>query len=109
MIDMIKYIRAMIKDFPDTIGKVQCPWTEKLFKIDKMSKPLNYEKAKIFHTYTMKLMFLCKKERQDIQPAVAYLSTRTTKPNNNDWNKLVQVLSFLATTINDRMNFGSGR
>ena len=49
----------------------------------------------------MKMMFLCKRARPDIEPGVSFLSTRTTKSDESDWVKLVRVLEFLKNTIND--------
>ena len=52
------------------------------------------EKKAIFHTYVMKAMFLCKRARPDVEPAVSFLSTRTTRSDENDWGKLVRTLDF---------------
>ena len=46
-------------------------------------------------------MFLCKRVRQDIQPGISFLSTRTIKPNEGDWRKLIRLLFFLKATQND--------
>ena len=57
------------------------PWNDKLFKVNKSVKNLDEERKSVFHTFVMKAMFLCKRVRSDIEPAVSYLSTRTSKPN----------------------------
>ena len=49
----------------------------------------------------MKGMFLCKRGRQDIQPGIAFLATRTTKPNEGDRAKLVKIMNFLKATQNE--------
>jgi hypothetical protein len=46
-------------------------------------------------------MFLCKRGRQDLQPGVAFMSTRVTKPNKGDWKKLVKWMNFLKATQDD--------
>ena len=46
-------------------------------------------------------MFLCKRGRLDIQPAIAFLSTRCQEPNENDWNKLISFMSYLKDTVDD--------
>ena len=46
----------------------------------------------------MKAMFLCKRARPDVEPAVSFLSTRTTRSDENDWGKLVRTLGFLKGT-----------
>ena len=58
-------------------------------------------KKAIYHTYVMKAMFLCKRARPDIEPAVSYLSMRTTKSDENDWGKLLRTLGFLKGTRDD--------
>ena len=49
----------------------------------------------------MKCMFICKRARQDIQLGIAFLSTRTIKPNEGDCRKLIRLLCFLKETQND--------
>jgi hypothetical protein len=49
----------------------------------------------------MKVMFLYKRARPDIEPAIAFLSSRVKEPNKGDWTKLLQVMGFLKGTIND--------
>ena len=49
----------------------------------------------------MKTMFLAKRGRPDVIPAVSYLSTRVNFANENDWNKLMKMLGFLKGTKND--------
>ena len=47
-----------------------------MFKVVEKSAKLSEEKAKTFYTFVMKVMFVCKRTRPDIQPAIAFLSTR---------------------------------
>ena len=98
-IDMQYYIDNMDEEFPYEIKPVTtAPWNEKLFKVVESAEPLNEEKKAIFHTYVMKAMFLCKRARPDVEPAVSFLSTRTTKSDETDWGKLVRTLGFLKGT-----------
>jgi hypothetical protein len=92
----------MLKEFPQELqGKTECPWTENLFKVDTASKKLDKERASIFYTFVMKAMFVCKRARQDIQPRVAFLSTRVREPTEQDWSKLVRIMDFLKRTQDD--------
>jgi hypothetical protein len=51
-IDMTKYVKAMIEDFPIKLeGKSSCPWTNKLFTVNAKSKKLDEERARVFHTF----------------------------------------------------------
>ena len=48
----------------------------------------------------MKCMFLAKRGRQDILTGISLLSTRVQTPNEDYWNKLNRLLSYLKSTIN---------
>ena len=99
MLDMSFYIKKMIEEFPEKLtGKVKCPWNKNLFKVDEKSSKLPQEKIKIFHTFVMKGMFLCKRARQDVLPGIIFLTTRVKDPNQEDWIKLTRILNYLKTT-----------
>jgi hypothetical protein len=49
----------------------------------------------------MKAMFLCKRARPDINPAIGFLSSRVKEPNEGDWNKLLKTMGFLKGTVDD--------
>ena len=83
------------------MGSVRCPWTEKLFKVDTTAKKLENNKREIFHSAVMKAMFLCKRGRTDVQPAITFLASRVQDPNENDWKKLTRVLGYLKNTRED--------
>jgi hypothetical protein len=51
----------------------------------------------------MKAMFLCKRARSDVQPAISFLASRVQKPNEGDRTKLIRVLVFLKTTRDDML------
>ena len=92
----------MIEDFPVTLsGNEKYPWNDRLFKVDSRSNPLEHRRAKIFHAFVMKGMFLCKRARQDIHPVVTFLSARTTKPTEQDWLKLIRMMNFPKRTPHD--------
>ena len=101
-VDMTPYVKSMIEEFPEKLsGKTITPWNENLFKVDPTSKPLDIKCAKVFHTFVMKGMFLCKRGRQDIQPAIAFMTTRVREPNEGDWKKLVKMMNYLKATKDD--------
>ncbi|MGL6008755.1 MAG: Ty1/Copia family ribonuclease HI, partial [Culicoidibacterales bacterium] len=79
-------------------GTGAVPWMAKLFTVDAKSNKLDAERTKIFHTFVLKGMFLCKRGRQDIQPGIAFLSTRTSSPTEGDWTKLLKLMRFLKAT-----------
>ena len=98
-IDMDEYIEALLEEFPKmVIGSAVMPATESLFKVNEDGKKLDEEKAQQFHTTVAKALFLCKRARPDIQVAVAFLTTRVTEPNEEDWKKLVRLVKYLNGT-----------
>lgn len=109
-IDMIPYLQSMLTEFPDEDLKgavVPSPWNENLFKVDESSPLLPKQKAETFHTFTAQGLFAAKRARPDISPAIAYLTTRVRKPNENDWSKLVRMMKFIKATVKDRLTLKS--
>ena len=101
-VDMIYYIERMMKEFQhDVKESTRAPWSDKLFKVSTSAEKLDEERKSEFHTFVMKAMFLCKRARPDILPAVCFLSTRTSEPDESDWNKLLKMMGFLKGTVND--------
>eukprot|EP00957_Ditylum_brightwellii_P210976 15365620-Ditylum_brightwellii.AAC.2 len=83
-IGMVKYTKEIIETFPEKIeGSVNTPAAEHLFVINEDGIKLSEEKAQAFHTSTAKLLFLCKRARQDIQPGVAFLTTQFAQARHN--------------------------
>ncbi len=101
-VNMVDYTKNMIEDFSEDLSGIRanCPWNENLFKLDKESKKISKEKAEEFHTVA-KGLFLSKRARPDIMPAIAYLTTRVKEPTESDWFKLKKMLAFLNNTTED--------
>ena len=78
----------------DAKATTGAPWSDKLFKASTSAKKLDEEQKAEFHTFVMKEIFLCKRARPGILPAVSFLSTRTNEPDESDWNKLVKMMGF---------------
>lgn len=51
--------------------------------------------AQAFHKMVAQLLFLSCGARRDIQTAVAFLTTRVMKPEQDDWGKVRRVLQYL--------------
>ena len=100
-VDMTRYVRQMIEEFPEPIKPQSCPWNENLFKADSSSPQLSKDKCEKFHTFVAKALFLRKRARQDIQPAIAFLTTRVKQPTQSDWDKLKRTMGFLKKTQGD--------
>ena len=59
---------------------------------------LSEEQAIAFHHTIAQLLFASARARRDIQTAVAFLTTRVKKPDEDDWGKLKCILRYLNGT-----------
>jgi hypothetical protein len=105
-LDMKNYIQGCIDQFLQehqdiVLRGITTPATDNLFKIRSKEEaiPLGKEKAKTFHSTVAKLLFLAKRGRPDILLAVSFLTTRVKEPDEDDWKKLIRVLSYLNGTL----------
>ena len=95
LIDMTEHVDQMKEGFPEKLEKNTKAWSDELFSVDKNSKRLCNEKSDMFHSFVMKIMFLCKRGRPDVELGVSFLSTRTSESTEQDCNKLIKLLSFI--------------
>ncbi len=103
MINMIEYIKNINTDFPGEITVIQTsPAADHLFtmKDESLAKPLLEEQVRAFHHMTALLLFLSARVQQDIQPAMAFLTTRVRCPDEDDWGKVKRLLGYLKGTLN---------
>ena len=95
-IERIDYVRKMIEEFPYSKGmgatKIQTPVAKNSFQTRDCTN-VSKEKAEAFHTWVAKGLFLCQRARLDIQTAIAFLCTRVKSPDEDDWKKLIAMLS----------------
>ena len=98
-IEMMDYILECIDEFPEEINKgVTSPAMAHLFNVDIECTPLTPDKMEVFHKIVAKLLFACKRARPDIQTTVAFLTTRVSKSDDDDWKKLKRCLQYLYAT-----------
>ena len=102
---MKDYVKGIIKEFkyPEEAGgirKVTSPHPDHLFEVNPKGDKLDPAKAEEFHTTVAKALFLCKRARPDLQPAVPFLCTRVQSPDQDDWKKLLRMLKYLEQTQN---------
>jgi hypothetical protein len=112
-IDMIDYVQNMLEGFPrNQIEKAsKTPWNDNLFKVESKSVELSDSERELFHTVVAQGLFLCKRARPDISPAIAFLTTRVQHPTREDWMKLVKLMRYLKGTVRDVLTLradGSG-
>ena len=97
---MIDYVEGMLEELPDDMsGESVTPASNYLFEVDDECEKLDAETADMFHHNTATLLFLCKRARPDIQPAVAFLCTRVKGPDTDDYKKLARVMKYLRSTV----------
>jgi len=95
---MVNYLKNVIDGFLEQIvGRAATPAGERLFDIrdKKEARPLEEECVIAFHHTTAQLLFMATQVQQDIQTAVAFLTTRVKSPDEDNWGKLKRVLKYL--------------
>jgi len=109
-VSMMRYTGKVLKGFHEMVtGSAASPAQDHLFKVrdesDPDYKPLTEDFAQSFHHTTTQLLFMCSRARRDIQTAVAFLTTRVKKPDQDDWGKLKRVLKYLNGTKHMKLKF----
>jgi hypothetical protein len=76
----------LIDDAPDDMtGTAATPGANHLFDVNENAIKLATDKSEKFHQMTAKMLYLSKRARPDIQPAVAFLCTRVKQPDVDNW------------------------
>ena len=57
-VDMTRYVKDMVSEFPEELKVSAYPWIENLFKVDPESGKLSKTKAEQFHTFVAKGLFV---------------------------------------------------
>ena len=87
-IEMRDYIKKILSNLPKSFsGSATTPAANHLFEIRDNVKKLSEYDTILFHHVVAQLLFLCKRERPDLQTAVAFLTTRVTAPDEDDIKK----------------------
>jgi Reverse transcriptase (RNA-dependent DNA polymerase) len=100
---MADYISELIEETPDDLfkGTPTSPAGNYLMNVNPDCKRLDSETAVMYHHLTVKLLYLAKRVRPDLQTAVSFLCTRVQNPDEDDWKKLGRCLTFLRNTKDD--------
>ena len=79
---------------------ISSPATAKLYESREQAPKLNPEKSRKYHRIVAQLLYIQKRARPDLAPAVPFLTTRVSDPDNDDWRKLRNVIEYLnGTTV----------
>ena len=107
-VDMVDYVQNMLEEFPIKFANKRVPNPASPDMFDEgQGKYLDEEKRELFHRTTAKALFLCKRARPDIQPIVSVLCTQVKKPAQRDFGKLVRMMKYLASTIDDTLRLSA--
>jgi hypothetical protein len=92
-----KLIDDVLRDMNVTGGS-KYPHDAKLYEVSEDSPALDEKRAKTFYSVVYRLYYAAIRVEVRIQVAVHFLSTRVTKPTEEDWAKLLKILRFLNCT-----------
>ena len=77
--------QALEKFGPTYTYHFTSPCANHLWKVNKNAEKLDEKKADLFHSIVAKLLHVTKRSRPDIETAVAFLMTRVSKSDVDDW------------------------
>jgi len=98
---MIHHLKEAIEEFPeDCSNAAETPAGSHLFEINDDCAELSEEDRTTLHRIVAKLLFVTKRARPDISVPVAFLTSRVTKADKDDWKKLKRLLRYLLATLN---------
>ena len=98
-INMTEYVKKMVEAFPEKRdSEALTPAALHLFEVRDSIDKLKEEDAIIFHNIVARGLFLCKRARPDIQTTIAFLTTRVSNPDLDDWKKLRRMIDYLRGT-----------
>eukprot|EP00980_Cylindrotheca_fusiformis_P026811 scaffold17566_cov108-Cylindrotheca_fusiformis.AAC.1 len=89
-------VKILMKDYltdftEDCSRRAVTPAANHLFRVNKNAETLDEDDRKLLHSITAKLLFVLRRARPDIQVAIAFLTSRVTKADRDDWKKLKRV------------------
>ena len=102
IVSMIKYLQKIIDDLPEVIHSTYATYAaEYLFTVQckKERKILSEDQAQHFHQTVVQLVFVCMRDRLDIQPLVVFLAMRVRSPDEDSWGGLKRGLKYLKFTL----------
>ena len=110
-VNMIPYVKMVLANAPDDMyGWAPTPAAQHLYKVNEINpEPVDADKAEIFHSLTMQLMYLGQRGRPDVLTAVSFLSGRVQAPDRDDYKKLARAIRYLRATQDLVLRLSTGR
>ena len=99
-IDMSDYIQVILQDTPTSLrGTSAVPAVKHLFTTRLDAPKISPQEQELFHHLTMQLMYLSQCGRPNIRTAVAFLSSRVSNPDQDNYMKLGKMIKYLESTL----------
>ena len=96
---MSEYIKNYLSELPEEFdGTAATPAMNHLFHVNDNAEKIDEKKSDLFHASVAKLLYLGMRARPDIQTAVAFLTTRVSAPDVDDYGKLIRLTKYLRDT-----------
>ena len=93
-ISMDKYVEDLLRLY-DVKGKAKTPALPNLLTVNEASEVLCESEREEFHSRVAKLLYLAKRVRPEILPAIIFLTGRVNKATEDDKDKLNRILYYL--------------
>ena len=102
------YLEEALQNFTGNITiKVNTPAAVHMFAVDEECQKLNKKDMEIFHSIVAKLIFVGKRARPYIMVAIAFLTTRVSKSDEDDWKKLERLMSYIHNTLDLKLTLST--
>ncbi len=114
ILTMIEYVSKACVEFDDgfklvaNCKRIAMAAPDNLFKVDEDAVKLGPLKAKAFHTTMAKALYVSKRARPNTSLAIAFLTTRVCKPDEDGWRKLCHIIVYLQSTRDLPLVLGTG-
>jgi hypothetical protein len=100
-VTMEHYVNSLL-EHPAAAGKASTPAAPHLFQVRQDAEALDEAAKQDYHTTVARLLYLAKRVRPDLLLTVSFLTTRVTKPDQDDYKKLRRCLQY----VNDTRDLG---
>ena len=98
VVTMLGFERDLISECDSNEAKANTPAQNDVF--DKGdSKSLGAGRAKVYHSYVMKVAYLAKRVKPELSVGISYMMSQVTAPNEADWAKLDRSIRYVRDNI----------